>query len=189
MSTPKNGSFRGNRARGGKKPLTAAKMRLAAKTQEHMARALDLVVAGKSVKAVAEELQVSNEYARQLIDKALSERDEDLGKRKEQARSITLARLDTLIEGLWEKRASPYVVKVLTDLEDRRAKLLGLDQAQEVNHTVNVTVSDVDLLSKAAAYGIQLGVQANGPRLGEVIDASPAPLALPPSPSSEPPSA
>lgn len=176
-------SFRGSRTgskRKGKPKLTAKRIQSTARVQEMMLRALDLVVQGKSVKDVARDLGVSDERARQLIDQCLAERQADVNARKDQVRTITLARLDALIAGLWDKRSSPYVCRVLVDLEDRRAKLLGLDQAQETNVNVSVSVSDGDLLSRAAAYGIALGAMSHGPRLGEFGTAETLP-ALPPS--------
>lgn len=177
MSDSKPVSFRGSRGgkRTGKPKLSASVIRSTARVQEMMVRALDLVVQGKGVKDVAKDLGVSDERARQLIDQCLAERQADVNARKDQVRTITLARLDAMVAELWPKRGSPYVVKVITELEDRRAKLLGLDQQiQEVNHTVNVNVSDAELLANAAKYGIAVGAFAAGSLLGRADGARPA---------------
>lgn len=157
-------TFRGAaraRARGEDRPdLVAGRAKLTARTLDLLEKVMAVIVAGGGEREVAAELKLSRARAAELVDEALTRRFVDVEQEKERTRTVILARLDAMIRGLWHRRDEPYVVKVLIELEDRRAKLLGLDAPVETKAHVTVDVPDAELLARAAAFGIALGAGA-----------------------------
>jgi hypothetical protein len=120
---------------------------------EQQIKAYEAKIAGKSFRAIGEELGVSHEWARQLVEREIEARKWPV---VEKLREVELARLETLHQALWalvvkhaEKGDLAAVLAVMDRIERfgaRRSKLLGLDAPVQVNATVHeVTQQDLEL--------------------------------------------
>ena len=100
--------------------------------QDFQEAAWKLRVAGKSMRQIGEELGLSAGYVCSLLQKALEEKKEELAGTAEKHISAQSARLDLMLQALWEKvqDGDPKAIAAALAIEDRRSKLLGLDVAQ-----------------------------------------------------------
>jgi hypothetical protein len=125
-------------------------------------RALALRVEGKTLQAIADELDVSKTTAHNIVVGALNE---VRATNKELAQlhlQLELERCDQLQAALAEKIAKGDVRAVEASIKvmDRRAKLLGLDAAQKLEHAgpdggpINVDATSIlDGLARLAGDG------------------------------------
>lgn len=100
--------------------------------QEMQEQAWRLRIAGKSQSEIADILGVSQGYVSTMLKKVREERKEELVGDVEAHISNQAARLDAMLDALWEKVQAGDHKAIATSLaiEDRRAKLLGLDVMQ-----------------------------------------------------------
>lgn len=100
--------------------------------QDFQEQAWKLRIEGRSQRAIAEALGLSQGYVCTLLQKALEEKKEELAGTAEKHIANQAARLDRMLEALWEKveAGDPKAVAAALAIEDRRSKLLGLDVAQ-----------------------------------------------------------
>lgn len=100
--------------------------------QEMQEQAWRLRIAGKSQSEIADILGVSQGYVSTMLKKVREERKEELVGDVEAHISNQAARLDAMLEALWEKvqAGDPKAIATSLAIEDRRAKLLGLDVMQ-----------------------------------------------------------
>lgn len=100
--------------------------------QEMQEQAWKLRIAGKSQSEIAAVLGVSQGYVSTMLKKVREERKEELVGDVEAHISNQAARLDAMLDALWEKvqAGDPKAIATSLAIEDRRAKLLGLDVMQ-----------------------------------------------------------
>ena len=100
--------------------------------QNMQEQAWKLRIAGKSQYEIADILGVSQGYVSTMLKKVREERKEELVGDVEAHISNQAARLDAMLEALWEKvqAGDPKAIATSLAIEDRRAKLLGLDVMQ-----------------------------------------------------------
>jgi predicted transcriptional regulator len=100
--------------------------------QELQEEAWRLRIAGKSQKEIADILGVTQPYVSTMLKKVREELRDDLVGDVEQHIIQQAARLDRMLDALSEKvlAGDPKAVATSLAIEDRRAKLLGLDVAQ-----------------------------------------------------------
>lgn len=100
--------------------------------QDFQEAAWKLRIEGKSMRQIGATLNLSAGYVCQLLQKALEEKKEELAGTAEKHIANQAARLDRMLEALWEKveAGDPKAVAAALAIEDRRSKLLGLDVAQ-----------------------------------------------------------
>lgn len=96
-----------------------------------------LRASGANFRKIASVLDISPSTAHGLLHKAIAERREELGLKVDELVELEVARCDQLQLAVWSKalngneRAIAAVLKIM----ERRAKLLGLDAAQKVEHS------------------------------------------------------
>ncbi len=100
--------------------------------QNMQEQAWKLRIAGKSQYEIADILGVSQGYVSTMLKKVREERKEELVGDVEAHISNQAARLDAMLDALWEKvqAGDPKAIATSLAIEDRRAKLLGLDVMQ-----------------------------------------------------------
>jgi orotate phosphoribosyltransferase-like protein len=124
-----------------------------AATAEQQIRAYELKLAGKSFRAIGDELGFSHTWARELVEREIEARKWPI---VEKWREVELARLEAMHQALWglvvkhaQESDLAAVLAVMDRIERfgaRRSKLLGLDAPVQVNATVHeVTQQDLEL--------------------------------------------
>lgn len=122
-------------------------------TTEAQIKAYEMKLAGKSFRAIGEELGVSHTWARELVEREIEARKWPVVAKW---REVELARLEAMHQALWNlviKHAEAgdlaAVLAVMDRLEKfgaRRSKLLGLDAPIQVDATVHeVTQQDLEI--------------------------------------------
>lgn len=96
-------------------------------------RACDLRLSGMSVRQIAAELKCSIGTVHNDISAVLERTRDAAGDAIERDRRLSLGRLDVAIKALWPKvqAGDGESIRELVRLEQRRAKLLGLDAADK----------------------------------------------------------
>ena len=102
-------------------------------------RAWDLRLRGLTQQAIADELKVSQAYVSGLLAKARADLQEQNRLDAATATGEQVGRLDAMLTALWPaaEAGDPKAVQTLLAVEDRRAKLLGIDAA--VRKAVDLT--------------------------------------------------
>ena len=101
---------------------------------ERQRAALDLRKAGKSLQEIADALGYrSHKGAHEAIKAALVAMLQDA---TDEVRRLEVARLDALLAGIWSEATGGklFAIDRVLMIMDRRAKLLGLDAPQKVDH-------------------------------------------------------
>lgn len=100
-----------------------------ARAIEHREHALALRRAGRSYRAIGEELKISKTRAHQLVSEGLEESREQIMAHADELRAETLSRLDGMLQKVYPNAEAGDVQAVdrVLKIEERRAKLLGLD--------------------------------------------------------------
>lgn len=100
-------------------------------SKEREREALELRKAGASYDQIAQRLDVSRDTARAIVMRALENLNTACEESADEIRRLEVERIDTLLLGLWDKARKGDVAAVdrVLRLQDRRAKLLGLDAA------------------------------------------------------------
>lgn len=114
--------------------------------EEKQVKAMELRKAGVSFRLIAEELGYSSASGAHAAVMAALEKTR--AEPAESLRDLMLARLDEMLVGLWDAAISgdPDAVSSVLRIEERRAKLLGLDKVPPlVTMAVGkVSVGDID---------------------------------------------
>ena len=100
------------------------------RAQQKAQRALDLRLAGKSFDAIAKALgYASRSGAFMAVDELIKARVADATEGADELRRLELERLDVMAAGLWPSasKGNPAAVDRMLKIQERRAKLLGLD--------------------------------------------------------------
>ncbi len=100
-------------------------------------KAIALRCTGATYRAIAKALSVSVSTAHDLVSKAIVERREQKAKRTDELVELELERCDQLQRALAKKanEGNERAVTASLKIMERRAKLLGLDAAQKVEHS------------------------------------------------------
>ena len=100
-----------------------------ARALQHRERALALRRAGRSYRAIADELQISKTRAHQLVAEGFEEARAQIAAHADELRTETISRLDGMLAKVYPAAESGDVQAVdrVLKIEERRAKLLGLD--------------------------------------------------------------
>lgn len=100
-------------------------------------KALDLAIAGASYRQIAAQLTISLAQAWEDVQAELMALNAVRQEKAEQLRDLALRRLDKWTLALTPKAqaGNEKAVRVLVQIEDRRAKLLGLDAATKLEHS------------------------------------------------------
>lgn len=98
------------------------------RNREQVSKALELRKAGASYQGIADALCLkSKSRAHTLVMEGLDELNATCKETAEQLRAQMLERLDSIQLALWKGRANPRTADTLLRIEERRAKLHGLD--------------------------------------------------------------
>ena len=92
---------------------------------DRTSRALELRKSGATFAHIANELGYANESgAYKAVMRALKK---TLQEPADEVRTLEVERLDSLLNGLWQRRHVPEITDRILRIMERRAKLLGLD--------------------------------------------------------------
>lgn len=122
------------------------------------ARALDLRLKGKSIRAIAQELKETDVYVSNLLRNAVNRSIRRNAMNADQLRELQLRRLDMVIEALQPRieagdwKSIDTYMKVL----ERQAKLGGFDAPEVSVHTLSVAgrMSDAELMEQARLHNL-----------------------------------
>lgn len=125
-------------------------------------RAFELVAEGKSFRQVADEMHISRSYAYQLFRKALDELKPDESKVTEW-RILLSHRLDIMLQPLMaiiqnpESKADALAeaVRAAIRIEDRRARMLGIDKPAKIDVTHHIPALDPEEAAKRQRRRLQ----------------------------------
>lgn len=117
-------------------------------------KAMDLRVAGASYQQIAETLGIGVASAWRHVNAALDENRKATAESSELVRQLELDRLDKMVIALWPNRSQARNVDSLLRIQERRARLLGLDREPGIGDasgafTINVKVVGDDLEGSA----------------------------------------
>lgn len=101
---------------------------------ERQAEALEARKLGWSYRRIGDHLGISRQAANMLVTRALDELAAEVGERAEQVRRLSLERLDIAVTGLMPAvgEGDPRAVIAMVKVEERRARLLGLDAPRTI---------------------------------------------------------
>ena len=99
----------------------------AVKRLQQRRKALELRKGGASYVEIGEALGVSRQRAHTVVMAAVDDLKGILKETAVTIRAIELERLDSIQMGLWPQRKNPRVADTLLRIQERRARLLGLD--------------------------------------------------------------
>jgi len=127
--------------KGARRPT--AKSMVLAKDRE--LECLALRKAGATYDQIGEKVGITREGARKAVSRALAELSAATTEEAKEVRHLELERLDAMLLGLWQKasRGDPASVDRVLRIQERRARLLGLD-ADPSRHVVVDAVDGVD---------------------------------------------
>jgi hypothetical protein len=110
------------------RPESSSSVRLI-RGREREREALALRRRGMTFAAIGAELGFTEQAAHRAVQRALAKLAEESRKEAVHLRTLELARLDALLEGVWSKAISGDVpaVGAVLKISERRAKLCGLD--------------------------------------------------------------
>lgn len=112
-------------------------------------KALELRRNGLSFRAIAEALGISKTQAHRLVIEALTEVREDNKKAADLLRELELERLDNYLAQLAPgiAKGDCAAIKTALSISERRAKLLGIDAPQRVEHSGALALDTEGLLA------------------------------------------
>ena len=97
-------------------------------TAEKIRTALSLRKAGGSYSAIGETLKCTKKYAFDLVLRGLAEIQDAIKEDAPAVKQLEVERLDEMWLALWQRRKEPRVTDSLLRIQERRARLLGLDK-------------------------------------------------------------
>lgn len=105
---------------------------------ERAALALTLRKAGATYEQIAQRVGISKQRAHQLVMEELRKLAEDCGESASKVRTLELERLDRMLLALWERATNgdEKAIDRILRIQERRAKMLGLDAAATVDITL-----------------------------------------------------
>jgi hypothetical protein len=112
------------------KPSKNSKQQAQARAKDK--EALELRKAGATYQQIADKLGISLSGAGVCVSRAMDALRLEVKEAAEQVLELELDRLDSMLLGLWDKarRGDTAAIDRVLKIQDRRAKYLGLDQAQ-----------------------------------------------------------
>ena len=114
--------------------------------------ALELRIAGLSFDQIAERLGVSYTTAYVDVSAALAKSAESTKEKTAELRELGVARCERIVAELMPQASIPKAAEVILKAEGRRAKLLGLDAPQKIEHSGAVDFGATrDALAQAIA--------------------------------------
>jgi hypothetical protein len=121
--------------KGARRPT--AKSMVLAKSRE--LECLALRKAGATYDQIAEKTGLAREGARLAVSRALKSLAEATTEAAEEVRQLELDRLDAMLLGLWQKaqRGDTAAIDRVLKIQERRARLLGLDAVVKVDVTTS----------------------------------------------------
>ena len=119
------------------KPSKNSKQMAQARAKDR--EALELRKAGATYHQIAEKLGISVSGAGLCVSRAMEALRLEVKEAAEQVLELELDRLDSMLLGLWDKarRGDTAAIDRVLKIQDRRAKYLGLDQAQVAPATMD----------------------------------------------------
>lgn len=101
------------------------------------ARAVELRRAGWSYERIGTELSITRQRAHQLVTEALKDLNEKCAEEASSLRRLQAERLDVALNALWAKvvTGNTDAIYAMLRIEERRAKLLGLDAPTKIAPT------------------------------------------------------
>ena len=104
----------------------------------------ELRKAGNSCQEIAAELGLkAKSRAYELVMEGLADLEALSKESAEELRRVELERLDAMTLSLWEERSNPRVTDSLLRISERRARLLGMDAPQKLEHSGKVTLESL----------------------------------------------
>ena len=94
---------------------------------EQRKTALALRIGGASYRQIAAQMDLSVGRAHAIVQEALAETRVEATELTEQVRQLEIERLDAMLMSLWTAKNNPRVADTILRIQERRAKLLGLD--------------------------------------------------------------
>jgi len=107
-------------------------------------RALELKKSGASYQAIADALGFkARSHAYSLVMEGLADLDALSEESAAELRRVELERLDAMTLSLWEERSNPRVTDSLLRISERRARLLGIDAPEKIEHSGKMTLESL----------------------------------------------
>lgn len=123
----------------------------AAKRATRELEAVRLRKAGKTYRQIAEDLGVCEATAFQDVRRVLDRTRKLSNEEGEQIRAIELERLDAALESLQSRitKGEPRAIEVMLKIQERRARLLGLDAPTKVSGDVELNLAGLLALAES----------------------------------------
>jgi len=155
--------------RKGRKKLSPKQHAKALKLEQRRAEAIRLKLAGHGYRAIAATLGINVHTAYDDVQAVLDETRKQARNDAEQERRLQLERIDLMVEKLTglldDREKAARAAEVIRGLEERRAKLLGLDSPSKFEHAGPeggpITLDARDALFERIA-GLVAGTAAGG---------------------------
>ena len=138
---------------------------------ERRERALELSLAGRSLRQIGAELGISHSRAGDFIREALAESAERRGELADKLRERELRRLERLIASLDPYREDPAAANTIIRAGERIAKLHGLDAPARLEHSL--AGPDLSALSDEQLATLEAWLAGDAPE--GVLELPPAP--------------
>lgn len=90
-------------------------------------KAYELRLQGQSYVEIGDRMGISPSQARNFVREGLTYIQEELVEKVEEMRTLELERIDAMLASHWDHRHIPRHADVILKLQERRAKLVGLD--------------------------------------------------------------
>jgi hypothetical protein len=120
-------------------------------------RAMSLRVAGRTMVQIAKAMDVSIPTVNKLLGESLQEFQAEEKEACQKLRATTCARLDVMVSKLWAlvQQGDASAILAVVKIEERRAKLLGLDKPAQVKVSVELdAASELELIAIAKRMGL-----------------------------------
>jgi hypothetical protein len=127
------------------------------------AKAMSLRVAGRTMVQIAKALDVSIPTVNKLLGESLQEFQAEEKEACQKLRATTCARLDVMVGKLWPlvQQGDSSAILAVVKIEERRAKLLGLDKPAQVKVSVELdAASELELIAIAKRMGLSYQLPA-----------------------------
>jgi hypothetical protein len=93
-------------------------------------RALEMRIEGRSFKEISDELGLAYGKVYNLVSAGIAHLQESCFEKVDEIRQLELMRLDDMMLSHWPNRSLPRHADVILKIQERRAKLVGLDVPQ-----------------------------------------------------------
>lgn len=133
------------------------------RTSERQQRAYALRLEGKTIREIAAELGCSAMTTYRMVEAEIERQMATRDASVKRQQSIVADRLDRLIREVWPRVEQGDVMAIaqVVKIEERRCKLLGLDEPQRVQTTLEVEgLPNHELMAIAARMGLQVAMSA-----------------------------